>query len=140
MFRKALELDPKFTDARYDLASAEAASRQWDSAVDGFRQVLKERPDDAKARQHLGEVLFTWGDDLAGAGNPEAAVARYREALTFRPDDAELHTNLGVTLAQLRRFKEAQAELEAALRLDPSAETARKALAAVRAQIKVKGQ
>jgi len=140
MFRQALELDPKFTDARYDLASAEAASRQWESAVNGFRQVLKERPDDAKARQHLGEVLFTWGDDLAGAGNPEAAVARYREALTYRAEDAELRTNLGVILAQLGRFKEAQPELEAALKIDPHAETARKALAAVQAQIKVKGQ
>ena len=32
-FRRALELDPKFTDARYDLASAEAASSEWDAAV-----------------------------------------------------------------------------------------------------------
>ena len=140
MFRKALELDPQFTDARYDLASAEAASGRWETAANGFRQVLKERPDDAKARQHLGEVLFTWGDELTGAGNPEAAVERYREALAYRAEDAELHTNLGVTLAQLGRFKEAQAELEAALRIAPNAEAARKALAAVQARIQVKGQ
>src|SRR5579859_747812 len=137
-FQQALDLDPKFTDARYDLASAEAASGQWEPAANGFRQVLKERPDDAKAREHLGEVLFTWGDELAGAGNPGAAVERYSEALTYRAEDAELHTNLGVTLAQLMRFKEAQAELVAALRIDPSSETARKALAAVQAQIKDK--
>jgi tetratricopeptide (TPR) repeat protein len=140
LFQRALELDPKFTDARYDLASAEAASGQWERAASDFKQVLTERPDDAKARQHLGEVLFTWGDDLARAGNPEPAVARYREALAYRPDDAELHTNLGVTLAQLGRLNEAQAELTAALRIDPNSEPARKALAAVQARMKARGK
>jgi Flp pilus assembly protein TadD len=63
-------------------------------------------------------------------------VARYREALAYRPDDAELRTNLGVTLAQLGRLNEAQTELTAALRIDPNSEPARKALAAVQAQIR----
>jgi tetratricopeptide (TPR) repeat protein/mono/diheme cytochrome c family protein len=140
LFQRALELDPKFTDARYDLASAEAASGRWEPAVSAFRQVLKERPDDAKARQHLGEVLFTWGDELARAGSPEPAVGHYREALAYRPDDGELRTNLGVTLAQLGRLNEARAELTAALRIDPDSEPARKALAAVQAQMKVRGK
>lgn len=140
LFQRALELDPKFTDARYDLASAEAATGQWESAASDFRLVLADRPDDAKARQHLGEVLFTWGDELARAGSPEPAAMHYREALAYRADDAELRTNLGVTLAQLGRFKEAQAELEAALRIDPNSEPARKALAAVQAQVQVRGK
>src|SRR5258706_15625317 len=29
-FARALQLDPKFTDARYDLPSTEAASREWE--------------------------------------------------------------------------------------------------------------
>jgi len=133
-------LDPKLTDARYDLASAEAASGEWEPAASDFRQVLKERPDDAKARQHLGGVLLPSGDELARAGSPEPAVVRYREALAYRSDDAELHTNLGVTRVQLGRFNEVQTELEAALSFDPNSEPARKALTAVQAQIKVKGK
>src|SRR5205085_1029117 len=31
-FLRALEIDPNFTDARYDLASAEAAASEWDPA------------------------------------------------------------------------------------------------------------
>ena len=69
------------------------------------------------------------------AGNHEQAVLRYREALAYRPADAELHTNLGVALAQLGRLNEAQPELEAALRIDPNLQPAKKALAAVQAQM-----
>src|SRR2546426_219780 len=50
-FRRALELDPKFTDARYNLASAEAANRHWEAAARDFKQVIAERPEDPKARQ-----------------------------------------------------------------------------------------
>jgi Flp pilus assembly protein TadD len=139
-FKRALELDPKFTDARYDLASAEAASGEWEPAVSEFKQVLAERPDDAKARQHLGEVLFTWGDELSNASNHEQAVLRYREALAYRPGDAELHTSLGVALARLGRLTEALPEIEAALRIDPNLEPAKKALAAIQAQVKAIGK
>jgi tetratricopeptide (TPR) repeat protein len=139
-FKRALELDPKFTDARYDLASAEAASGEWEPAVSEFKQVLAERPDDAKARQHLGEVLFTWGDELSNASNHEQAVLRYREALAYRPGDAELHTSLGVALARLGRLTEALPEIEAALRIDANLEPAKKALAAIQAQVKAIGK
>lgn len=133
--KRALELDPKFTDARYNLASAESANREWPAAAADFKQVLADRPEDPKTRQHLGEVLFTWGDELANASDREQAVLRYREALAYRPADAELHTSLGVTLAQLGRLNEAQPELEAALRIDPNLQPAKKALAAVQAQM-----
>jgi Flp pilus assembly protein TadD len=137
-FKRALELDPKFTDARYNLASAESANREWPAAAADFKQVLADRPEDPKTRQHLGEVLFTWGDELANASDREQAVLRYREALAYRPADAELHTSLGVTLAQLGRLNEAQPELEAALRIDPNLQPAKKALAAVQAQMNKK--
>ena len=81
-----------------------------------FKQVLAERPNDSKTKQHLGEVLFAWGDDLASSGHHDAAVERYKEALQYRFEDAELHTNMGIELARLGRFSQAQSELEAAVR------------------------
>jgi Flp pilus assembly protein TadD len=134
-FRRALELDPKFTDARYDLGSAEAAAREWHAAASDFRQVLAERSDDSKAKQYLGEVLFTWGDELANSGEHGAAVERYKEALQYRPGDAELHTNLGIELAQLGRLNEARAQLETAAHLNPSFQPTQAALAAVRSRL-----
>jgi superkiller protein 3 len=132
-FQRAVHIDPNYTDARYDLASAEAASGLWEPAAADFKLVLTARPEDEKAHQHLGEVLMLWGDDLAKSGKNQDAVARYRESLGFRPDDAELHTKLGVTLAALGRFGEAQSAFESALRLDANSAAARQGLATIKA-------
>ena len=137
-FHRALQLDPKFTDARYDLASAEAASGAWEPAVGDFKQVLAERPDDPKTRQHLGETLFAWGDQLADSGHHELAAERYRDAIIYRPSDAELRNNLGFMLFRLGRLSEAQTEFEAALRMNPNLQSAKKALEAIQSQGKTK--
>ena len=130
--RRAHELDPKFTDARYNLASAKAANRDWEAAAGDFRQVLAERPEDPKARQHLGEVLFTWGDELANSGHKEQAALRYRDALVYRAADAELHASLRMVLARLGRAGEARSELIAALRINLNLAPAKKALEQLR--------
>jgi Flp pilus assembly protein TadD len=130
-FQRALQLDPKFTDARYNLASVEAAGGRYQPAATDFKQVLAEDPGNAKARQHLGEVLLLWGDELADAGTFDQAVLRYRESLAYRPADAELHTSLGMALAKLARLSEARSEFETALRINPRFQPARQALAAI---------
>jgi tetratricopeptide (TPR) repeat protein len=133
-FQRALQIDPSFTDARYDLASAEAAAEEWEAAAAEFERVLTERPADAMARQHLGEVLMLWGDQLAGAGSFEEAVKRYEGAIPIRVDDAELRTNFGNALVRLGRLNDARAQFQAALRLQPGSLEARKALEALDAQ------
>ncbi|HEY1337363.1 MAG TPA: tetratricopeptide repeat protein, partial [Bryobacteraceae bacterium] len=135
-FQLALQLDPTYTDARFDLASVEAARKEWDKAAADFSQVLKERPDSAKAHQHLGEVLFLWGNDLAEAGKDADAAQRYQEAINLRPQDAELHGRLGVALGRMGKLAEAQSELEAALRIDPTLEPAKRALEIVKSRMK----
>jgi tetratricopeptide (TPR) repeat protein len=117
-FRTALALDRGYTDARYALASAEAANGQFDASAEDFRQVLRERPDNMKARQHLGDALYLWGDELAKAGKSAEALARYRDASGFRPPSAELHTKMALMLARSGQLQEAQSELETALRID----------------------
>lgn len=130
-FQRALEIDPKFTDARFDLASMEAEGGLWREAATDFRRVLAERPSDTRARQHLGEVLFLWGDQFSKAGQFEQAIAPYREALVYRAADAELHMSLGVALARSRRLAEAVSEFQAALRINPNFQPARQALGEV---------
>jgi len=100
--------------------------------------VLKERPGDSKAQEHLGEVLFLWGNAFFEAGKDEPAAERYREALSIRPNDAELHARLGVSLGRLGRLPEAEAELQAALNIDPTLDQAKRALAIVQARMKGK--
>ncbi len=127
-FRRALALEPSYTDARFDLASVEASSGEWEIAAADFRRVMEERPEDGRARQHLGEVLLLWGDTLFKAGMNEPALARYRDALQFRADDAQAHGKVGMVLAKMARLDEAQAEFEVALKIDPKSEPARQTL------------
>ena len=133
-FKHALELDPKYTDARYNLASVEASNAEYPEAVADFQKVLVSNPDHKNARQHLGEVLFLWADDLAKSGDREHAVEHYRDSLQYRPDDPDLHAHLGTTLAQLGRFGEARSEFESILKMDPTSQDAKEALSQIDVQ------
>jgi tetratricopeptide (TPR) repeat protein len=134
-FRSALALDRGYTDARFALASVEAASGQFDASTEDFRQVLRERPDDTKIRQHLGDALYLWGDELAKSGKTADALARYRDASAFRAPTAELHTKMALMLARGGQFQEAQSELETALRIDPNFSPARQMLKDVQTKL-----
>jgi tetratricopeptide (TPR) repeat protein len=132
-FRRALAIDAAYADARFDLASVEAATAEWEPAATDFKLVLEARPDDARARQHLGDVLMLWGDAVSKSGKHEEALAHYRDALQLRPGDAQLHGKAGMALAQLARLDEAKAEFETSLRIDPKSEPAKQAMDVLRA-------
>jgi tetratricopeptide (TPR) repeat protein len=133
--QNAVRFDPAYTDARFDLASVQAARGEWDNAVTEFQRVLAQRPDDTKTREHLGAALYLWADDLAKGSNAEAALQRYRTSLEFRPPDAEIHTKMALMLARLSRFPEAKTELESALQINPAFAPAQKLLKDVLAQL-----
>jgi Flp pilus assembly protein TadD len=139
-YKRALTLDPKYTDARYNLASIEASNQQWSDAADDFSEILKGNPDHKKAQQHLGEVYFMWAEQLEEAGDREQAVKRYRDSITFRPDDPDLHAHLGATLAELKRYSEAKTEFENVLKIDPKSEEAKQALIAIDARQRLTSQ
>jgi tetratricopeptide (TPR) repeat protein len=134
-FRRALALDPKYTDARYNLASVEANNKQWSAAAADFKAVLDSNPNHKNAQERLGEVLYMWGDELSDLGDREQAAEHYREALVFRPYDPDLHFQLAASLAQLGRLNEAKTEFETVLRLKPDSPDAKQALAQVEAHL-----
>jgi Flp pilus assembly protein TadD len=136
-FKRALVLDPEYIDARYNLASVEASTEQWPEAASDFSYVLKSNPSHKNAQQHLGEVLFMWGESLEKSGDLAAAVKRYQDSLALRPEDPDLHGHLGAALAQLRRYEEAKTQFEAVLKIDPSSDEAKQALTEIDARLRL---
>jgi tetratricopeptide (TPR) repeat protein len=139
-FRKALEIDPGYTDARFNLASVEAASGNWQAAVDDLKQTLTQRPDFSKAQERLGEVLMLWGDALAKSGDDRSAVERYRQALAYRDSDPQLHGRLGMAFARMDRLDDSQSEFETILRLNPTDAVAKQAIDAIQARKRALGK
>ena len=130
-FKRALQLDPGYIDARYNLACVEASDSEWSDAALDFKEVLRLSPSHNNARQHLGEVLFLWAEALNKSGDRNQAVMRYSQSLLYRPDDVDLHLRLGATLVQLGRFKEAESELNDALKTNPNSQEVKQMLAHV---------
>jgi tetratricopeptide (TPR) repeat protein len=62
----------------------------------------------------------------------ERAIALYRDGLALCPDDEVARYELGKALADRGRYKEAELEFEAALRINPEFVDAKKQLEAVR--------
>jgi tetratricopeptide (TPR) repeat protein len=90
-----------------------AAARQFDKAVDAFKQAIQLNP--ALAAAHLG-----LGSMYHNMGRSADAVEPLTTAVRLDPQNAIAHLNLGVTLSMLRRRDEAMFELNEAKRLDPS--------------------
>ena len=90
-YRKAIELNPDYTEAHYNLGFALYARRQPDEAIAEYRKALQIQPNLALVHNNLGVAL-------QNKGQWDEAIAEYRQALHVQPDLALARNNLGVTL------------------------------------------
>lgn len=124
-FEKSVALDPNHVAgliglARFYSNAPEIAGGSPEKAREFAARVRELNP-------FLGELelarLAERTDDLAGA------LAHYEAALALRPDAAGVHVSAGRALAKLGRKDEARTRYEAALKLNPNHEGAKKAAA-----------
>lgn len=92
--------------------TAHQALLPWRSSEALFREAIRVFPENAKARNNLGNVL-------ARQGRLPEAVHQFRLALDARPELAQAHNNLGLVLVTQGRVDAAIAHLQEALRLRP---------------------
>ena len=97
-FRKALELDPKFTPAYNNLAEALVKQGKLAEAAATYRSSLEQKKS-ATVHSGLGSVLLKMGEK-------EAAEEQFRAALALDPQNGEAQRNL----AALRRQRKRQAQ------------------------------
>jgi len=134
----AVELAPEFAGARWLLARLYAKRGQWAKGLPHAEVLLLQDPDDHDCLSYKAEALLNtgqiepaiacfesllgngakaenwmcYGHALRSARRLADAVAAYRQAIALRPDFGEAYWSL----ANLKTFKFAQADVEAMLR------------------------
>jgi tetratricopeptide (TPR) repeat protein len=139
-YRQALAINPRNPEAHVNLAVILATSGDAEGAMAHNRMALEANPNHLLAHLNLGVAL-------AAKGQLGQAIDHYREALRINPNHALAHVNLalalqnsglpveagehlrraaeiygrsGAGLASQGRFREAEASLRQALRLEPA--------------------
>jgi len=111
-YRAALELDPQFGEAWFNLAGALRRAGRSEEALQPARRAADLSPDSARVQFGLGAVLVDLGQDA------EAAVA-LRAALALEPDHADALNALGLLELRAGRLASAEDLFRAATRVQP---------------------
>lgn len=110
--RKAIELNPGFAEAHYNLGNALLTLQQPERALSSFDHAVRLNPQDAL--YHLER-----GNALKELGRLPEAIESYQRAVRLDGGYAEAHNNLGIALKEAGRTDEALQSYDAALRLRP---------------------
>ncbi len=112
-YRQALDVDPGYQLARYNLATAVEAEGDLASAKHLYALVTKAEPDNVPAIYNLASVLHAEGD-------VNEAILNYLRVIELEPTHADAHNNLGNGLMELRRPQDAFPYYVRTLQLDPN--------------------
>jgi len=85
---------------------------QYQQAIGYFREVLRIRPDYAKAWNNLG-------DSYTRVGQDQQAIDYFQKALQINPNFAEAWYNLGVIYGMLGQYQDAIESFQKSLRINP---------------------
>ena len=112
-YRNAVDIDPKFGEARKQLAEAYARSDDARRAFEEYIYAADLLPSDV-------QVQLTAGAYSLALHKAEHALARAEKALKVEPNNIQAHLLRGNALAGLSSFDDALKAMEEAIRLDPA--------------------
>ena len=84
LYRRAVEVEPGYMDAHYNLGEQYARVGRFPEAVEAYKKALEIDPEFKDAHCGLGDVYAEVGDE-------RQAVFAYEQALRFHPEDKDLH-------------------------------------------------
>lgn len=152
VYSRAMEIAPDRAEAWLGLGRAAIATRDWGRANAALAKAVEQWPESAdahftyasvlagtfrtrKAIEQLklginldasrGKALLTLGDLQMTEGEAAAAAESYARARKLLPKEKGLQGRYGAALVSVGKFVQAKAELEAALKEDPSDMNAR---------------
>lgn len=97
-------------------------NKQYDAAAEAFAKASEMDPKQhviwaQLAESYMGQSMTKTGPDQAAI--QAKSIEAYTKAIELKPDDAAYHNNFGLALVKVKKFPEAQAELEKAAQIDP---------------------
>ena len=120
-YNKAIEIEPQYDDAYYNLGSAYFEIGVYTEAINAFNRATMINPRYANAYYNLGSCyLATQAYTLA--------VDTYQKAIMLDSQRPEFYNNLGVAYEYLEQYNEAIRCFERALSIDPNFTLARENL------------
>lgn len=124
MFRSALEKDENYSDARFFLAKAYAALGKREMAEKEFTKVLKQNPSRDEVTLELAKLFIAnkKGDD---------ALRLAEQYLAKHPGNIDGLEVVGMSCAVAKRYNDAEAYLQQALKADPARSKTKLELASV---------
>ena len=117
------------------LRQQEEQIRQQEEEISRQRREIEElkiaQQREEQKRQDCNRA-FSYYEKAQGAKNPQEAALLYRQGLKFCPDDDVAHYELGKIFQTSGQLKEAEAEFEAALKINPNFTDAKRQLETIR--------
>lgn len=110
-YQRAINLDPSFYSAQFNLGLTLLQTNEHDRAVLAFTEALRLRPESAAAWQSLGFAHYY-------SKHYDEAVEAFSEARRLNPKEAETSNNMGFAYLFVHRFEDAIASFRNALQLD----------------------
>jgi tetratricopeptide (TPR) repeat protein len=109
-YRAALDIDPKFAHAHYNLGTALSAKGQLDEAIAEYRTAFDLNPKDAGKHGNLSQILLTYGRFTDGD-----EAARHAKELSHDDNEACFRACLTQQLRQCEQFLALRDKLPAIL-------------------------
>ncbi len=109
----AADQDPQNLELRLALAHCYLWSRQYQSVLDIYKQILALNAESAEADMLAGEAE----DEMK---NYDGAIQQFRAAVAVNPKQPDVHFGLGYLLWTQRQYPEAAREFQAELANDPN--------------------
>ena len=97
-YRKALEINPKSTDAMFNLGNALLMQQKAKEAMEQYQSVSKIEKD----KEKLAQIYHNMGVILQSAKQLPQCIEAYKESLRNNPKDDETRYNLALAQKQLK--------------------------------------
>ena len=162
-YQMAIQLQPQYTHALYNLGHVHRQLQEWDLAAQSFQRAIESDPRYPGAHYNLG-LLYQRANQLDRAaecfetstsinakhpgsweelgavrlnqGRIDEAVRHLELAIQLEPRLASAHNSLGIAFAKRGEFQKAVASFESALSIDPQYDAAMQNLARARKLVK----